>query len=169
MEVQRCIYCANLSISALVVIANRGFSGYRVPAQEFYRHHRSIQDLEDSASRGCDLCQLLLEKLKLTPCPYLKDRKNSSRSMYAQGKLYQQTDIRIALGSDHVRHADSLGEVRVFDSILIRLAVGDEPVLSMETNLKIKTTRGTFHYSNKYSFTVELTSTPRTTSLRRWT
>ncbi|KAF7867040.1 uncharacterized protein EAF02_009826 [Botrytis sinoallii] len=91
--IQRCTYCANLSLAHLIDLAKIDFKGHVFPNQPttgdlmgpfawtsslanpddspkekkpmaFYPHHKCFQDLVKSAEMGCDLCEVILTCLK---------------------------------------------------------------------------------------------------------
>ncbi|TGO64774.1 hypothetical protein BOTNAR_0084g00050 [Botryotinia narcissicola] len=90
---QLCTYCANLSLTHLIDLANIDFKGHVFPNQPttedlmgpfawtsslanpdnspkerkpmaFYPHHKCFQDLVESVDMGCDLCEVILTCLK---------------------------------------------------------------------------------------------------------
>lgn len=109
----RCRFCRDLSIETLVSLAKKEIDGYHsFPQQAFYQHQPSINDLEASASNGCDLCDLILgclfvtspETLLGTGSPEQREDQDCDldESMYAVAKTLETSCIKIAITADHL-------------------------------------------------------------------
>lgn len=125
----RCHFCKNLSISHLVELAQKEFEATEFPKHAFYQHHESFSDLEASADGGCDFCQMILECFKGTPC---RDHSgwpdewhgracDIGNSIYSRVKNFPISDVRIAINSDHYRKPDNVGEIDLFDIIMVKV------------------------------------------------
>lgn len=108
-----CHFCRDLSIETLVSLAKKEIDGYHsFPQQAFYQHQPSIDDLEASASNGCDLCDLILgclcvsspEMLLGTGSPEQREDQDCDldESMYAVAKMLEVSSIKIAITADHL-------------------------------------------------------------------
>lgn len=159
---QRCSYCANLSIESLVSLAVEEFDGHQFPQRAFFEHHRSFEELENSAETGCDFCQVILESFQTTPESPGDDRTldetcDNSESLYAAARFVEPSHVKISINSDHVYSFEARDQVRVFDTILVQVGrtspradeVGSEDdteELYLEpVKLRIKTARGVYH------------------------
>jgi hypothetical protein len=117
-----CRYCAELCISALVELAKKEFAGDTSPLRAYYQHHSSIDDLEDSADKGCSFCLLLVRCCKATPSDGGETTlKHSDDSMYKLAKWLPISDIKISINSAHVCHGESLDSARTFDTVMVQI------------------------------------------------
>lgn len=56
-----CRYCANLSVESLVLLTTTvDRQADQLPAEAYYKHHSSFDDLEHAALAGCEICLLIL-------------------------------------------------------------------------------------------------------------
>lgn len=127
----QCQYCANLSVSLLVDLAEKEFESYIFPQRASYRHHCSFENLEKSAENGCDFCQLVLECFKCTPADddlpqdwpseWIGPECATERSMYGIAKSLPISDVKICIASDSVPYGEPLEKVRVFDAIMVQV------------------------------------------------
>ncbi|KAI5917149.1 HET-domain-containing protein [Camillea tinctor] len=123
----RCQYCEGLSLSRLIALAKQEYGSGVMPEQAFYQHHASLNDLENSATNGCDLCCLVLESLKCTGCEPGYDKVWSApvcqleESRFTRMKDLATTDIKLCITSSCLYGSDSLDSVRVLDSILVHI------------------------------------------------
>ncbi|TEY40021.1 hypothetical protein BOTCAL_0441g00060 [Botryotinia calthae] len=161
---QRCTYCANLSLSHLIDLAKIDFKGHVFPNQPttedlmgpvawisslanpddspkekkpiaFYPHHKSLQDLLESAEMGCDLCVVILTCLKkrIPGEDEEKREDESDESEKTEDGVYwtdfsrlRDTDIKISINSSHVYPDATLDGVQMFDTILVHVGnIGD--------------------------------------------
>lgn len=104
----RCHYCKGLSINHLVELAVtempwRRSSKPEIFPENYYQHHGSIKDLEDSAVQGCDLCQFFLDRFKVTVYD-----EETSETFYAAIKTLSVTDIKISFGAAGIFDGSSL-------------------------------------------------------------
>ncbi|KAI0413253.1 HET-domain-containing protein [Xylaria grammica] len=136
----QCEYCANLSISHLVELAEQEFvDGYfEFPSHGFYPHQPSLTDLEASALRGCVLCQLILEYLHgaegppdsymRMPLPYTGRAIDSEKkSAYSFARDLPRNHVRICIRASHMVADESLDRVRVFDRLVVQVGDVEDP------------------------------------------
>jgi hypothetical protein len=118
----RCPHCTTLSIQLLVDLTKEEFIAGSFPEGAFYQHHASLEDLEDSASRECALCQLILGYLQNT-----SESDDEELSKYALAKLLPFTNIKIAINSSHVYGSEPLEKVWVFDTLMVQVGPWVQP------------------------------------------
>lgn len=140
----RCKFCAGLSISHLVELAEKEFVARKFPKKAFYRHHESFSDLEQSADGGCDLCRLILDCFRGTET----DLSNLSRaewrgsacdlvtSMYAAAKALGVSDVKICVEADQCVSGAKIDHVRVFDTLKVQFGVSREVAFDSKENPK---------------------------------
>lgn len=117
-----CRYCAELSISALIELARKEFAGDTFPSRAYYLHHSSVDDLEDSADKGCSFCLLLVRCFKATPSDWNEmPPYHNNGSIYDLAKWLPISDIKISINSTHVCHGESLDLVRTFDTVMVQI------------------------------------------------
>ncbi|KAK0707035.1 heterokaryon incompatibility protein-domain-containing protein [Lasiosphaeria miniovina] len=125
----RCGYCAGLSIERLVDLAKTEFSAHAFPQRAFYQHHPSFGDVEQSATGGCDLCQLILECFRGTPwddCSFWPSgwegpRLDIDKSAYAAAKQLDVSDVKLCINTDHVWSSQPLESVSLFNKLLVHV------------------------------------------------
>ncbi|KAI1331913.1 heterokaryon incompatibility protein-domain-containing protein [Xylariaceae sp. FL0255] len=131
----RCCHCKELSISRLVDLAKEEFISGRVPEKGFYQHHASIDDLEQSAVAGCDLCAFIFDSFRWTPKHPLGTTNNREwpvqcvtdgdlrveDSMLSETKSLEATDVRIYLDSDYLWPGEGLEEDHAFDVLRVQI------------------------------------------------
>lgn len=114
-----CHYCQRLSISKIVSIVEReGFTLEQEGSAStgFYKHQKSIQELEDSAKSGCDFCLPVAGMTALN-----QDAENSITNIRAK----EVSDIRISIGATHVDWDEQdLSKVTMFDYSILQ--AGDD-------------------------------------------
>ncbi|KAM7210750.1 HET domain containing protein [Rhypophila decipiens] len=122
----RCQFCAGISISHLIDLTTKEFD--RVfPSTTYYRHHASFEDLEQSASNGCEICQLILDAFKATPWDEAlwvgtrqgRGSTNIDLSMYARAKGLQVSDVKISISSSELWADQGLEAVRIWDTLMV--------------------------------------------------
>lgn len=129
---RRCRFCAELTIEALVDLANKEFSGNLFPKKHYYQHHASFEDLEDAAIAGCDLCQLILDCFKGTILDDVgdgtlwPDRWESSPSrdeptMYGEVTDIERSKIKLSINAQHPVDDIHLQDDQVFDIIMVHV------------------------------------------------
>ncbi|OIW32526.1 HET-domain-containing protein [Coniochaeta ligniaria NRRL 30616] len=129
---RRCKFCAGLSISHLVELAEKEFVSRNFPKEAYYRHHESFSDLERSASGGCDLCQLILDCFKGAEHEYTWPREwkgsdsDLDTSMYAAAKALDVSDVKISIEADQCFSGDKIEHVRVFDTLVVQVGIDEE-------------------------------------------
>lgn len=134
VNIKRCRFCEDLSIDHLVSLAKKEHDGYLFfPREAFYQHQPSIDDLESSATNGCDLCSLILGCLLVTPAEFTKGVAlpesmvgqdcNPDESMYAEAKELETCSIKVAISSDHFygEHQGPLPADYQLDTLLIQV------------------------------------------------
>ncbi|RYO90416.1 hypothetical protein DL763_005336 [Monosporascus cannonballus] len=134
----RCEYCAKLTVSRLVELAEEGYAEQTVfPHSSYYQHHGSFSELERSAGNGCDLCRLIVDCFRGAPFdpssfPLVwpetwigPERCDIAKSMYAAAKQLPVSDVKLALRASHEWY--ELDKVRMFDTIMVLIGPVDEP------------------------------------------
>ena len=105
---QRCVKCVNLTIVNLVRLASEEFAQPdAVPKYGHFKHHKSVQGLEDSAVKRCDFCSLVIDCLKrysegsvnrLTLArEWRDDQCVYEDSLYAAAKNLPMSDVKISI------------------------------------------------------------------------
>ncbi|KAI1452560.1 HET-domain-containing protein [Annulohypoxylon moriforme] len=128
----RCQYCADLSIYLLFAIIIRflNFEWSNMPRNAFYPHHKSMDDLESSADRGCDFCALLLKCFKTTPAyrfssatwlgePSQFDHDDRG-SIFTVLKELPSMSLDICMHPRHITSFETWKNARVFDQIVVQ-------------------------------------------------
>lgn len=127
----KCPCCASLTLRKLYDYAQTHHDGdfseqhhrtdapplrftYDFPQEAYVRHHRSWQDLEDSAGRGCQLCCVIRDEF----VEFSEEVRQAVKEKVDQGL---RTDIRICLDAYRGRPTD--GSAPLFDLLIIQ--VGD--------------------------------------------
>lgn len=133
----RCRFCASLTISHLLNFAQQEYSGRVFPSSAYYKHHQDFSDLEQSAEDGCDLCRFILDCFKgapkgdewyMWPTTWNHADNDLAGSMYAAVKELDVSDVKISIDSSHIFSTRGLGDVKVFDTLVIQVARStDEP------------------------------------------
>ncbi|KAF4820045.1 hypothetical protein CGCSCA5_v004055 [Colletotrichum siamense] len=132
---KQCIYCAKLSIQALVELAKISFEAQRFPRDAYYQHHDSFSALEQSAHDGCDLCQVILQCFQQTPCEaeqplewpqeWNETSEASSdgypQTMYSVAKGLDISDVKLCINTSHLYDSQGLRDVKVFDEIIVQV------------------------------------------------
>ncbi|KAH8787792.1 heterokaryon incompatibility protein-domain-containing protein [Diaporthe sp. PMI_573] len=115
----RCELCQNLTLNHLVALAEKEFSSqYGFPSSNFYQHHKSVHDLEQSKQTGCDLCSIIWEALQRANSPSIEDLRAQDVS-----------DIRIAITSGHVpSNTYDTSDVRMFDFLSVQAGDKDDAI-----------------------------------------
>ncbi|RYP31929.1 hypothetical protein DL767_005470 [Monosporascus sp. MG133] len=134
----RCEYCAKLTVSRLVELAEEEYvEQTEFPQRAYYQHHSSFNELDRSAENGCDLCRLIIDCFRGAPVdaedPWLTwpetwvgpERCDIAESMYAAAKQLPVSDVKLALRADH--QPNELDTVRMFDMILVKVGPEREP------------------------------------------
>ncbi|KAI5917501.1 HET-domain-containing protein [Camillea tinctor] len=137
-----CDPCAKLSIGRLVELARLADQQldnleYSSPKRGYYQHHRCLKDLELSAEKGCNFCQLMLESIKnftqssgiyaTSPVLWNGPSYCADDSLYALAKSSLESDIKLCIWASHVFDWDPLDLVRVFDLIIVQ-KIADKPI-----------------------------------------
>ncbi|RYP60488.1 hypothetical protein DL769_008093 [Monosporascus sp. CRB-8-3] len=138
--VTRCEYCAKLTVSHLVELAEEEYAEQTdFPQRAYYQHHNSFSELDMSAENGCDLCRLIIDCFKgatFDPPDYplrwpqtwvSPERCDTAESMYAAAMQLPVSDVKLALHADHEYQPFNLGKVRMFDTILVQIGPVEKP------------------------------------------
>lgn len=139
----RCKYCAGLFLSNLVDLTSTELHGHEFPQAAYYQHHSCFQDLEHAANDGCDLCQLILECFKGTPFKgdltwpeeWEGEGCDVERSMYAEAKDLDVSDVKISINSEDVWFFATLESVRVLDNLLVQVGPRQDDPYDEETGV----------------------------------
>ncbi|KAK7416170.1 hypothetical protein QQX98_005367 [Neonectria punicea] len=125
----RCQYCAELFLSRLVGLINTEYQASIFPQHGFYPHHRSFRDLEQAARDGCGFCQLVLDYFKgspkgrFWPIEWQGPACDPDTSMYAAAMALDDSDVKIAISTDHVWSDEPFELVKVFDTLLVQVGL----------------------------------------------
>jgi hypothetical protein len=136
----QCGYCANLSISHLIELAEQEFADIlcSFPSHGFYQHHASLADLEMSAHQGCALCRLILDYLKGAEEPSnLLSREPirwtgsiigaGKNSAYSFARGLPRNHVRMCIMASHLNGSDPIDKVRVFDQVIVQIGDVEDP------------------------------------------
>ncbi|RYP09897.1 hypothetical protein DL764_001031 [Monosporascus ibericus] len=139
----RCEYCAKLTVSRLVELAEEEYvEQTEFPQRAYYQHHSSFSELDRSAGNGCDLCRLIIDCFRGAPVGFVvedpwefpltwpetwvgPERCDIAESMYAAAKQLPVSDVKLALRADH--QPNELDTVRMFDTILVKVGPERKP------------------------------------------
>ncbi|TVY41306.1 hypothetical protein LSUB1_G004145 [Lachnellula subtilissima] len=123
-----CDLCQGLSITQLVKLAETEISGHDFPQQAFYQHHGSYEKLKCSAQDGCELCRLLLEGFENIP---MREGYWEGETRSSAVEDLESSDIKICINSEHIYSGDTIGNVRMFDILMVQCGV---PINSRSSN-----------------------------------
>lgn len=115
-----CSFCEELSIERLVELTAVEYRGGRFPDDAFYQHHATIEDLVDSADGGCEFCQFIVACAEATPCTRNLD-EDLSFLEFCQECEMRSTDVKIAIHAHHTDKDQTIGEVKLLDTVQIWL------------------------------------------------
>ncbi|RYP71114.1 hypothetical protein DL771_005048 [Monosporascus sp. 5C6A] len=141
----RCEYCAKLTVSRLVELAEEEYAEQSdFPQRAYYQHHGSFSELDRSAGNGCDLCGLIIDCFRGTPAGFPvegpgdfpltwpetwvgPERCDIAESMYAAAEQLPVSDVKLALRSDSEYLPFKLDKVRMFDTIMVQIGPVEKP------------------------------------------
>lgn len=128
-----CQYCATLSINRLVELTREDFSVYTYSPSKSFPHHKSIDDLDASAQKGCGLCRLIVDSFKGTPhqssslwpktswegpdCP-----QTSSLWGCFKGSS-SETDVKLCIGTGTLYITDPPEKMTVLENLLVQVGL----------------------------------------------
>ncbi|RYP40070.1 hypothetical protein DL766_000094 [Monosporascus sp. MC13-8B] len=136
----RCEYCAKLTVSRLVELAEEEYADQTdFPQRAYYQHHSSFSELERSAENGCDLCRLIIDCFTGAPSnspdfPFLwpktwvgPEHCDIAESVYAAAKELPVSDVKLALHAEYQYRPFTLDKVRMFDTIMVQIGPVEKP------------------------------------------
>ncbi|RYP80892.1 hypothetical protein DL770_006050 [Monosporascus sp. CRB-9-2] len=133
----RCEYCAKLTVSRLVELAEEEYAEQTdFPQRAYYQHHSSFSELDRSAGNGCDLCRLIIDCFRgapegrslLWPKTWVgPERCDIAESMYAAAEQLPVSDVKLALHSNAEYRPFKLDKVRMFDTIMVQIGPVEKP------------------------------------------
>lgn len=149
-----CRFCRGLSISDLIELSKPIFSNLLPHNSRYYPHYDCFSDLEESAQKGCDLCQLIVDGFKSTAYPSLGEGVTLHSAL--QLLPSDKTNVKLTIHTTHMRNApQKVEDVEVFDTLMVHVGPGpdDRSVLDfdelhewrLELLLTLTTPRGTIH------------------------
>lgn len=161
MPSPQCEFCANLSISHLIDLAQQEsppiYTGDS--SQIFYQHHGSLADLEMSAQQGCELCRLIIEYLKGAEKKLhgfitrwtgatISDEEESA---YSLARDLPRNHVTMCITASHM-FAHSTDEVLVYDRVIVQIGDMEGPDSLLWDTLtplafKLTTPRGMSYYT----------------------
>ncbi|KAM7182944.1 HET domain containing protein [Rhypophila sp. PSN 637] len=123
----RCPFCTNLSISHLIDLTKQEFESKVFPRTAYFRHHESFEHLEQSASNGCEVCQLVIDAFKATPWDEAlwvgtrqgRGSTNIDLTMCARAKGLKVSDVKMSIDSSELWAGQSLEDVRIWDTLMV--------------------------------------------------
>lgn len=146
-----CSLCKGLFISDLVELSKPVFSNLLPHNSRYYPHYERFADLEHSAEKGCNLCQLIVDGFKATAYPAL----GAGVTMHSALQLLPSdtTSVKLSIHTTHMRNApQKVDDVQVFDTLMVHVGPGpdDRSVLDfdelhewrLELLLTLTTSRG---------------------------
>ncbi|KAF2125004.1 HET-domain-containing protein [Dothidotthia symphoricarpi CBS 119687] len=124
----RCQCCTGLTINNLIDLVPIELAGHDFPQKDFYQHHDSIEDLENSANEGCDFCGFILECLKgfRDTDRWIADEWEGAGlqvedSLYTAAKKLPFSHIKFCITSAELKIDSTLADVRAYDRLLVQV------------------------------------------------
>ncbi|VBB79502.1 Putative protein of unknown function [Podospora comata] len=142
----RCPLCTELSIQHLFELTKQEVDFHDFPSSAYYKHHKSFNDLEQSAINGCDLCQLIIHAFKQNPVEedqyFGLSSQDETMSMYEKAKSLEQSDVKIALTSTYP-YRDNSSPLTIVDTLAVQVGgfmnvdYGDDDVIQLHYEIPV--------------------------------
>ncbi|EPE31161.1 hypothetical protein GLAREA_04128 [Glarea lozoyensis ATCC 20868] len=117
-----CAFCTGISLSGLIELAEVEFASRQSPQHAYYKHYDSYNDLVQSATDGCDLCQMILAGFTsfiVDLWPW--DGQTRDEAVRETEYLGKAIDVRISIDADHLYFGQSLDQVALFDLLVVQV------------------------------------------------
>jgi hypothetical protein len=98
-------------------------------ADAYFRHHDSVDDLENAANKGCDVCNLIVNTLKgyeeeeqwtVSPDKWVGSECDPEKSLFAVAQRMPKSNVSVSIASG-TSHGATRNGATLLDTLLVQI------------------------------------------------